>query len=110
MPPQGINTHPTAISQVGLEADTIIRITIPGEGGIVQVNGSAGEDQGNVRFYIFKGEENYNNPLWSSWDGGVFNLSVPYSSGDQLFFATDAGGNDVNDWAYWSGIQLFAFQ
>ncbi len=28
-PPQGINAHPTAINQVGLEADTIIRITVP---------------------------------------------------------------------------------
>jgi hypothetical protein len=107
--PRGINAQPSAVNQLGYDRDTIIRVTIPGSGEVVQVNGSAGEDDGHVRFYIFKDESEYDNPLWSAWDGGIFNLTIPYSAGDQLFFATDAGDDDINDWAYWSEIELLKF-
>ena len=101
-----IYAHPSAVIQCGREADTVIRVTIPGSGGQVRVTGIAGVDLGSINFYIYKGADQYSSPLWSGYNGGAFDFSVSYSSGDQLFFAVDAGSNDINDWSWWRDIQL----
>jgi PKD repeat protein len=105
--PNTILAHPSAITQCGLEADAIIRVTIPGIGGQVRVTGNGGmESGGSVRFYIYKGADQYNNPIWEAWNGGSFDFTIPYTSGEQIFFATDAGPDDYSDWAEWTDLIL----
>ena len=95
-----ITAHPSAIVQCQGEADPVIRVTVPGDGGEVRVTGTAGVQMGSVRFYIYKGADQYNSPIWSANNGGSFDFIVEYKAGDQIFFVDDADANDVNDWAY----------
>jgi PKD repeat protein len=103
-----IGAHPAGIPPFHKNADAIIRVIIPGDGGLVRVKGVAGtvRNYGNVRFYIYKGADQYNTPLWSAIQAGTFDFTIPYASGDEIFFATDAITNGYDDWAYWDSAQL----
>ncbi|MEK7674817.1 MAG: LamG-like jellyroll fold domain-containing protein [Verrucomicrobiota bacterium] len=101
-----IYVNPSAVVQVGAERDAIMRVTLWGDYGRVRVRGHAEKTGGSMRFYVYQGAGNYAAPLWQAWDGGAFDLTVPYLEGDQLFFAVDAGPNDVNDWAFWRDIRF----
>lgn len=103
-----VHAHPSAVIQVGYKRDAIVRVTLHGASGAVRVTGEGIRLAGasSMRFYIYKGAGAYSAPLWQAWDGGAFDLVVPYADGEELFFATDAGPNDINDWSYWRGIVL----
>lgn len=100
--------HPSAVTNAGSNLDNITCVKLNGDYGKVNLSGTANLDgtNGSVRFYIYKGKDNYNNPLWQSTDGGDFNLDIPYSDGDELYFGVDANGDDLYDWAIWKNIRF----
>ena len=99
-----IGVEPSAVSQVGAEKDAVIKTILNGDYGKVRVTGEAYIDGGATRFYIYKSFAGYTSPIWEANNSGAFDLLVPYSDGDELFFAVDAGADDVNDWARWKNI------
>jgi len=105
-----IYSFPSAITQTGFKADTVIRVTIPGNGGYVDISGQTGlEGKSKVsryRFYIYKGEGRYNNPLWESVGGGNFAFTEPYSANDQIFFAVEALDSDDQLGPKWKYVTL----
>ncbi len=109
--PGVIQAHPSAPVQCWYRRDNTIRV-VPilsaGAGG-VRVRGQAFRTQGSMRFYIYKGESGFSTPLWEAWDGGDFDLTVPMSPGEALFFAVDAGPDDVSDWSFWRDIRFQEF-
>jgi hypothetical protein len=110
-----ISAAPSCTPRSNINADAVIRITIPGKGGKVRITGSCGVTPntpnppiGDVYFSIYKGENNYNSPLWSSLGSNTIDIETHYKRGDQLFFATN-GGTDAclgNDLAYWKDLKL----
>jgi hypothetical protein len=102
-----VSAAPSCTPRNTIDADAVMRITIPGHGGQVQITGSCNKDtQGNVFFTIYKGAENYSSPLWSSWNNGIIDITLPYSEGEQLFFATNTGGDGCPDLPYWTDLKL----
>lgn len=101
-----IYAHPGAIYGMGIEADIVIAVTLNESYKDLHLTGDAGKDNGHMRFYIYKGENNFNTPLWESWDSGHFDLTIPYSEGEKLYFAVDAGDDDYYDWSYWNDIHF----
>jgi len=106
---ESLLAHPTAVTQCGADRDPVIRVTLDGGYGSVRVTGSAQTASwGDVRYYIYKGAANYSQPIWNAQGGGSFDLSIGYSDGEELFFATDACGADYNDWANWCSVRFQA--
>jgi hypothetical protein len=108
-----IYSWPSAEIQTGFKSDAIIRVTVPGPGGSVKVSGQGvTEGQGTAshyRFYIYKGESQYNNPLWETVgeaDGGHFNFTLDYLHNDQLFFAVEALDSDDELKPKWKSVVL----
>jgi hypothetical protein len=103
-----ISAAPSCTPRNNVDGDAVIRILIPNDGKVVRISGYCGitpnPDKDNSLFYIYKGEGNYNIPIWTGVDGNSFDFTIPYSNGDQLFFATRAGsqckGNDLDYWKY----------
>lgn len=107
--PDSIHAHPTAVNAQGYDRDAIIRIVLNGNYGYVRVVGSTQTaSSGDVRYYIYKGAENYNQPIWQQWGNGSFDLLIAYTEGEELFFATDAGETDHYDWANWRSVRFQA--
>ncbi|MFH1724500.1 MAG: MopE-related protein, partial [Elusimicrobiota bacterium] len=106
IPAGAIQAHPGAVTQGGYDRDAVIRVTLDGGFDQVRVQGQGAKTNGSMRFYIYKGEDGYDAPLWEAWEGGAFDLTIPYSDGDYLYFAVDAGPNDINDWSYWEDIRF----
>ena len=108
-----IHAFPSAVIQTGFKADTVIRVTIPSNGKFVKISGQTGfEGQSTVshyRFYIYKGADQFNNPLWESVGEGNFNFNVPYSANDQLFFAIEALDSDDEMAPKWKSVVLETF-
>ena len=96
--------------QTGFKSDTVIRVTIPGAGQSVKISGQGALEGKNTemhaRFYIYKGEDQYNKPLWEAVDGGNFNLNIAYSANDQLFFAVEALDSDDQLKPKWKYVVL----
>jgi hypothetical protein len=86
-----------------LEADAIIRVPLNGGYEAVVVSGRAWIASGaDVRHYIYRGAGNWRAPLWETWSADTaFNVTIPYSPGDELFFATDSGSSPYDAWAHW---------
>ena len=105
-----IYSFPTAVVQTGSKSDTVIRVTIPGAGQSVKISGQGALEGKNTethaRFYIYKGEDQYNKPLWEAVDGGNFNLNIGYSANDQLFFAVEALDSDDQLKPKWKYVVL----
>lgn len=95
--------HAAALNQCGIEADAVIRITLTGDYEAVKAFGrawTAGSQ--DARHYIYKGADNHGTPIWETWSSDEqFDLDIPFTEGEELFFATDAGANDINDWTHW---------
>ncbi|MGQ9455252.1 MAG: PEP-CTERM sorting domain-containing protein [Armatimonadota bacterium] len=112
--PGSIQVHPTAKIQMGHDYDVIIRVTLNGNYGAVRVTGyTQSTSPGDVRYYIYKGYQNYNQPIWEHWEYTSnrpfnFDLTVPYTENEQLFFAADSGGADYYDHANWCFVQFQA--
>ena len=105
--PETIYAFPSAITTTGYDRDAVIRITIPGNGGYVRISGDAcREGSGNVQFYVYKGESQYNQPLWQASNCGKFNLTFVYTEKDQVFFGVRAVGDDSHDRTHWKYLQL----
>ena len=108
-----IHAFPSAVIQTGFKADTVIRVTIPGNGKFVKISGQTGfEGKSTVshyRFYIYKGADQFNSPLWESGGGDNFNFNVPYSANDQLFFAVEALDSDDERAPKWKSVVLETF-
>lgn len=100
--------HPSAINGAGANLDNVTCVKLNGNYGKVNVSGTASLDNsnGSVIFYIYKGKDNYDKPLWKSIDGGNFNLDIPYNEGDELYFAVNANGKDLYDWAIWKKVRF----
>lgn len=106
-----ITADPAAFNQVGHYRDTAIRVLLEGPIGEVQVTGSTGCDSwGDVYFYIYMGEDNWDDPLWQGGRNQAFNLLVPCTSGDEIFFSVYAGAADMNDWARWYNLTVTGTQ
>jgi hypothetical protein len=104
-----IHAHPSAYTQCGADRDAVIRIILDGGYGAVRLTGSAQTaSDGEVRYYIYKGAENYSQPIWEQWNSGSFDLTLEYNDGDELFLAVDAGNHDINDWANWVDVRFQA--
>ncbi|MCX6689795.1 MAG: serine/threonine-protein kinase [Methanoregula sp.] len=105
-----IHAFPSAVIQTGFKADSVIRVTIPGNGKFVKISGQTGfEGKSTVshyRFYIYKGADQFNSPLWESGGGDNFNFNVPYSANDQLFFAVEALDSDDEMGPKWKSVVL----
>jgi hypothetical protein len=106
-----ISAAPSCTPRNNIDADAVIRISIPENGDEVKITGSCGvypnPTEDNVVFYIYKGEGQYNTPIWTGVNGESFDIIVPYSNGDQIFFATKAGNQCLgNDLAYWKDLIL----
>lgn len=105
--PDTIYAVPSAVISTGHDRDAVIRVTIPGSGGNVRISGDAcREGPGDVRFYVYLGENQYNQPLWQESNCGKFNLTIPYAEKDQVFFGVSAEGDDSKDRTYWKYLQL----
>lgn len=105
-----IYSFPSSVVQTGFKSDTVIRVTIPGAGQSVKISGQGALEGKNTemhaRFYIYKGEDQYNKPLWEAVDGGNFNLNIAYSANDQLFFAVEALDSDDQLKPKWKYVVL----
>ena len=103
-----IGAHPSAVVGSGYaDLDSIVAVKLNNDFGNINVTGFAGNDnKGQVKHYIYIGENGYLNPLWESESGGAFNINVPYKNGDHLYFAVDAEDDDYYDWAYWQNIHI----
>ncbi len=101
-----IKAHPTQKQLDRPEKrDPIIKVPLNGNYGKLIITGNCFVDNtGDVRFYIYLNESNYNNPIWQTNNIGSFNLEINYNEGDNLYFATDAGDSDFYDWAMWENI------
>ncbi|OQB13032.1 MAG: Lactonase, 7-bladed beta-propeller [Firmicutes bacterium ADurb.Bin193] len=99
-----IEADPSAYNQCGAEKDAVIKTVLSGNYGTIRVTGETYVDKGSVRFYIYLGEAGYNAPLWQTENSGTFDLTIQYSDGDSLYFAVDAGPDDVSDWPRWKNI------
>jgi len=108
LPGGGIRAHPGAVTQVGADTDPVIRILIHGGSGLLNISGSTGSDNSAAYdYYIYLGATGFAAPLWTGGAGVSFNFDIPYDiAGDELFLATNAGPNDVGDWASWHGVNI----
>jgi hypothetical protein len=97
---------PAAVNVSGIDADGVIRVSLPTDAGEIAVSGSAGIQSGDVVFRIYCGEGSYERPLWSSSAGGSFHLSVPDRNNAELFFVVQAKGDDIRDVAYWENVRV----
>ena len=64
------------------------------------------EGAGNVRFYVYKGENQYNQPLWQITNCGKFNITVKYAEKEQIFFGVAAEGDDSYARTRWKLLEL----
>ena len=103
-----ISAAPSCIPRSNINADAVIRINLSDNGGQVQIKGSCGRSSSDdVYFTIYKGAGNYSSPVWSTWNSGIIDVTIPYSKGDQLFFATNSGTSCTDgNLAYWKDLQL----
>jgi PKD repeat protein len=107
-----ISAAPSCKPRNNVNADAVMRITVPDNGGLVHITGSCNvtpnPEKGQVYFTIYKGAENYASPAWSTWNNGSIDVTVPYSKGEQLFFSTNSGTDTClgNDLAYWTDLKL----
>jgi len=102
-----ISAHPAHTLAVGVDRDPVMRVTLNGNFGSVRITGNAyTANVGEVRYYIYKGENGYNTPIWQSMGAGSFDFVLSYIAGEQIFFATDAGSSDGGDWARWTDIRF----
>ena len=109
--PGQIELNPSAIVQGGTTRDAVLNVQLSGASYTqVRVQGTTtAGDGGNptTKWYIYAGANNWNSPVWSTTSlGTTIDLTVPYVSGMELFFSTDALGNDVNDNACFSSLTV----
>ncbi|MBN1195578.1 MAG: toll/interleukin-1 receptor domain-containing protein [Methanomicrobiaceae archaeon] len=106
-----IFSFPSAIIQTGFKADSVIRVTIPGNGGLVNISGQTavdgmGSGVSHYRFYIYKGEDQFSKPLWESEGNGNFHFQEKYLANDQVFFAVEALDSDDELAPKWKYVVL----
>jgi hypothetical protein len=98
--------RPAAVNVSGIDADGVIRVSLPSDAGEIAVSGMAGVQSGDVVFRIYRGEYAYSHPIWSSDTGGSFHLTIPMQDSSALFFAVQAKGDDIRDVAYWENVRI----
>jgi hypothetical protein len=103
-----IGANPSAVNDVGFNRDPVIRVAVQSKFNRVHIQGTAGKTGGSVIWYIYKGSTNWGSPLWSSSSPASFDFEVDCASGEELFFAVNANGNDLGDYSYWQNITLTA--
>ena len=102
-----ISAAPSCTPRNNINADAVIRINLPDTGGQVQITGSCGKSSSeDVYFTIYKGAGNYSSPVWSTWNSGTIDVTIPYSKGEQLFFATNSGTSCGANLPYWKDLKL----
>jgi hypothetical protein len=101
-----IYANPSAVNNMGYDRDPVIRVGVQGKFNRVHIQGTAGQTGGSVIWYIYKGSTNWGSPLWSSSSPASFDFEVDCASGEELFFAVNANGNDIDDQSYWQDIKL----
>ena len=100
--------HPSAVNNTGFDRDTAMSIELDGNMfPAVHVTGGTTTGAGtNVAFYIYKGADNFDTPLFQSGPFGHIDLTIPYTPGERLYFSTTAVGNDVDAWAQWDKLEI----
>jgi hypothetical protein len=103
-----IFAHPAAVNGTGFDRDAAMSVQLEGSAfPAVHVTGSTTTGAAKtVGFYIYMGADNWNAPLFQSGPGESIDLTIPYTPGDRLYFATKAIGTDVNAWAKWDNLQI----
>jgi len=102
-----ISAAPSCTPRNNINADAVIRINLPDTGGQVQITGSCGKSSSeDVYFTIYKGAGNYSSPVWSTWNSGSIDVTIPYFQGEQLFFATNSGTSCGANLPYWKDLKL----
>jgi hypothetical protein len=90
--------------------DAVIKIVFANSAPAVKITGIARSLSwpGDVTYRIYKGATNWSNPLWqvSGPEGGSFSIITSCNAGDELFFAVNANGSDVDDHAAWQDVTL----
>jgi hypothetical protein len=80
---------PSTTQNDGLYRDTVMRVQIENDVSLLEIYGATGNDAYELTSFIYKGADNWNNPLWvQTWVGAWFDLKIPVSAGDELFFDT----------------------
>ena len=103
-----IFAHPAAVNGTGFDRDAVMSVQLDG-GTFPAVHITGNTTTGaakTVGFYIYMGADNWNAPLFESGPGQSIDLTIPYTPGDRLYFATKAIGTDVNAWAKWDNVQI----
>jgi hypothetical protein len=99
--------QPSAVLNNQYNRDSVIRVRIDGQATRILIQGATGTDNStSVLFYIYTGETNWGSPLWSGGPGSDFLITNNWKAGDELLFACNALGNDVNDWAWYQNLTL----
>lgn len=110
-----IGVEPECLAKNNQNRDSVIRITIPGDGGTIRLTGFTGLNtdeatrnwgQGSVRFYIYVGESQYTTPIWQGMDKSSFDLTIPYTKGDQVFLAAGVGEKDIPYHGFWKNVKI----
>ena len=111
--PGQIELNPSAIVQGGTTRDAALDVQLTGSGFTqVQIHGVTTAGDGGdptTEWYIYDGSNNWGNPIWETTAlGTVIDLTVAYVPGMDLYFSTDALGDDVNDNACFSNLTVQA--
>ena len=105
--PGKCRVHPAAVTQTGHNRDGVIRVRIEGSATSILIAGETGTDSStSVTFYVYKGAGNWASPIWSGGPGEAFSVTSSCRDGDELFFATNAQGSDVNDKAFYRNVTI----
>lgn len=90
--------------------DTVISAALNDSYDEVQISGNVNQTNGERRFYIYLGENNFDVPIWQSTVNGSFNIRIKYNEGDKLFFAIEeeenAGLTAASNISSWSNVVI----
>jgi hypothetical protein len=103
-----ILAEPSAVAAAGADRDPVIRVLVQGKFNQIRVQGRVRQTGGIMTWYIYKGATNWAAPLWESSFAADFDFEVSCTSGEELFFAVDAGANDTGDHGQWQDVTLTA--
>jgi hypothetical protein len=107
-----IGALPAGIGYSGVDRDVVMRVVLEGALPQVRITGSFGTDYWpNMTFYIYKGLGGWTTPLWAAQcpdnpQVGTFDLTIPFQSGDEIFFAVNGQGSSRHRDGFWQDVRL----
>lgn len=109
-----ILAHPCAVENGNGKRDAVIKISIPNQFvDFVVVGNVKLLNSGEVRFYIYQNDTNFNSPVWEKTltdttgnNSNTNSFSIHFNNNESIYLATDALDNDINDWAVWENVKI----